>query len=56
MARIKICGLMRMEDVEAVIEQQIRMNSAIAQEGAERDWGCSVGRQMLRYGKYGTQT
>lgn len=39
----------RLEDVEAVIEQQIRMNSAIAQEGAERDWGCSVGRQMLRY-------
>lgn len=38
-------------DVEQVIQRQIDLNSAIADEGLRGDWGIRVGKTMLKYSK-----
>ncbi|WP_302392387.1 L-cysteine desulfidase family protein [Eggerthella sinensis] len=41
----------RIEDVRALLDQQIACNGAIAQEGLDGDWGANIGSVML--GAYG---
>ena len=36
------------EDVEEVLEQQIRCNMAIAEEGLRHDYGANIGKTLLR--------
>ncbi len=39
----------KMEDVQEIIDRQIEMNSAIAEEGIKNNWGVNVGSQVLKY-------
>jgi L-cysteine desulfidase len=38
------------EDIKAVVGEQIRCNKAIAMEGLKNTWGANVGSTLLRYG------
>lgn len=36
-----------LDDVRALLEEQVRCNTAIAQEGLHNDWGAHIGRTLL---------
>lgn len=38
----------QLEDVEDLLERQIRLNTAIAEEGLNHPWGAQIGRTMLK--------
>ena len=38
-----------LEAVEPLIQRQLRMNLAIAEEGLRRDWGANIGSVLLRH-------
>lgn len=42
---------LRVEDVQDLLEQQIRCNSAISQEGLTHRWGAGIGRLLLNSGE-----
>lgn len=37
----------KMEDIEEVIERQVRLNSAIAQEGLDNNYGAQIGKTLM---------
>ena len=39
-----------LDDVRAVLERQIEMNTAISREGMRRDWGANIGKVLLSTG------
>lgn len=45
-------GQVPLEDVEPLLERQIRCNSAIAQEGLTHSWGANIGSTLLK--EYGS--
>ncbi len=44
---VTFADTVRLEDVEDVIERQIRCNTAIAEEGLSGNWGANVGRVYM---------
>ncbi|MCE5255505.1 MAG: L-serine ammonia-lyase, iron-sulfur-dependent, subunit alpha [Spirochaetaceae bacterium] len=45
---VEFADMVRMDDVAGLIRRQIRMNTAIADEGLKNDYGMSVGKSLLR--------
>ena len=43
-------NLRELDDVRAVLERQIEMNTAISREGMRRDWGANIGKVLLSTG------
>ncbi len=39
----------KLEDVQEIIDRQIEMNTAIAEEGLKNSWGVNVGSELLKY-------
>ena len=44
-----------LEAVEPLIQRQLRMNLAIAEEGLRRDWGANIGSVLLRHNGVGVK-
>jgi L-cysteine desulfidase len=46
---LSFCEDVDVKELEPIIEPQIRLNSAICQEGLQNHWGASVGRNVMQY-------
>lgn len=46
---LEFADMVNLEDVEDVLERQVRYNSAISREGLDKGWGTAVGKTLLQY-------
>lgn len=53
---IEFAKTVKIEDIEEVIERQIKYNSAISKEGLEYNWGSRVGKTLLESNTDDTRT
>ena len=45
---LDFANVVKMEDVEAILERQVRMNSVIAQEGLDNNYGAQIGKTLMQ--------
>ncbi len=45
---LEFASLVKMEDVEPILQRQVKLNSAISQEGLDNNYGAQIGKTLLQ--------